>query len=211
MSNYAEHPWEKIFVSEGRVFTDLLPAFHQAVDRFSTAGIRKVLDLGCGNGRHCVGFAQANFQVTGMDISLMGLDLTRSWLGEANLQADLLCGDAREDFPILSNSFEGLFSTQVIHHALLAEIRQTIREIWRVIVPGGLAFVTVAGRTHSNLSYEEIEPGTFLPLEGSEKGLPHHIFSEERLAKAFDRFEVLDLGPRDGGKVLAIWVRKPGD
>ncbi len=115
------------------------------------------------------------------------------------------------DFPILSDSFEGLFSTQVIHHALLAEIRQTIREIWRVIVPGGLAFVTVAGRTHSNLSYEEIEPGTFLPLEGSEKGLPHHIFSEERLAKAFDRFEVLDLGPRDGGKVLAIWVRKPGD
>ena len=208
MANFKQHPWELIYARDGRVFTDLLPAFHAAVDTFSKSGCQKILDLGCGNGRHTVGFARVGFHTTGLDISETGLSITRDWLLEAGVYADLLRGDARHFLPFRENSFEGLFSTQVIHHALLEEIRQTIREIWRVISPGGLAFVTVAGRKHPDTTYKEIEPGTFMPLEGDEKGLPHHIFSLEELRQEFENFEIMEINPRDDGKVLIILVRK---
>ena len=208
-SNSEQHPWEKIYQRDGRVFNEMLPAYHQAVDRFTKHQCNKILDLGCGNGRFVVGFIQEEFDVVGFDISPTGLSLTRDWLQEKNLQADLVCGDTRHHLPFQDNSFQGLFSTQVIHHALLIEIRLTIQEIWRVIKPGGLAFISVAGKLHQDTDYKEIEPGTYLPLEGDEEGLPHHIFTEVELRAEFSDFEIMDLDPRDQGRVLIIWVRKP--
>lgn len=203
------HPWELIYARDGRVFTELLPAFEEALVRFSGAGCRTILDLGCGNGRHVVAFQQQGFSVTGFDISPTGLTLTREWLEDAALPIQLIQGDIYHHLPFEQGAFQGLFSTQVIHHALLAEVRGCIQEIWRVLAPGGLAFVTVAGGNRGNRKSREIEPGTFLPLEGDEKGLPHHIFSLDELREEFSSFEVLEIGPRAEGKVSAIWVRKP--
>lgn len=206
---WQEHPWEKIFQRDGRVLTDLLPAFHQAVVRFSEQGCLKLLDLGSGCGRHLVGFSKAGFEICGMDISRSGLVLTQDWLAEGGIGADLVQGDFRQAFPFQGESFQGIFSTQVIHHALIEQIRFTIREIWRVLRPGGMAFITVAGSRRTSVPSREIEPGTFLPLEGDEKGLPHHIFDLEEVRREFSRFEILDLEPRDDGRVLITWVQKP--
>ena len=208
-SNSDQHPWEKIYQRDGRVFSEILPAYHQAVDRLSKHNCKKILDLGCGNGRFIIAFSLEEFNMVGFDISPTGLSLTRDWLKEKGIQADLVRGDTRHALPFQDNSFPGLFSTQVIHHALLPEIRQTIQEIWRVIKPGGLAFISVAGKLHLDINYKEIEPGTYIPLEGDEKGLPHHIFTKIELRAEFSNFEIMDLGPRDQGRVLAIWIRKP--
>jgi len=201
--------WEEIFQRDGRVLAELLPAFHQAAARFSECGCWKILDLGCGCGRHAVGFSRQDFQVTGVDISPTALGLAQVWLKEEVLKADLVQADFRQQLPFREGHFQGIFSTQVIHHALVAEIRIAIREIWRVLVAGGLAFITVAARKNPELPFQEIEPDTFLPLEGDEKGLPHHIFSPAALRQEFSHFEIMDLEPRDDGRVLIIWARKP--
>jgi len=73
---------------------------------------------------------------------------------------------------------------------------------------GGIAFVTVAGKKHDDLPYDEIEPGTFVPLEGSEKGLPHHIFTEKELFREFENFQIQEISLRDKGRVRAIWLKK---
>lgn len=208
MTDLENHQWDEIYKRDGRVFTDLLPAFHHAVEMFSDHQCRNILDLGCGNGGHVVGFGGASFDIVGFDISSTGLGLTRAWLIEAGLEAALVCGDARHNLPFADNSIEGLFSTQVIHHALLVEIRHTIKEIWRVLNQDGLAFISVAGRTHHDTAYEEIEPGTFVPLEGDEMGLPHHIFSEDEIRVEFDKFQILEISPRYEGGVTAIWIKK---
>ena len=203
------HPWENIYARDGRIFTEPFPAFNPVVQKFTQNGCHRILDLGCGNGRHVVALMKLNLETIGIDISPSGLRLTQEWLTEEELlRSKLVCGDMRQNLPFLENSFDGLISTQVIHHALLAEIRQTISEIWRVMTNGGIAFITVAGKKHQDMSYEEIEPGTYLPLEGSEKGLPHHIFSEEELNREFKDFQIQEISPRDKGRVLAIWVKK---
>ena len=64
--------------------------------------------------------------MTGLDISPTGLRLAQNWLDEEYLEAPLVQADNRHPLPFKDGAFEGLLSTQVIHHALLAEVRATI-------------------------------------------------------------------------------------
>ncbi len=202
------HPWEAIYRKEGRVFQEPFHGFAQVLEVFRTSSCRRILDLGCGNGRHVVALARAGLQAAGVDISATALRLTRDWLAALNLEADTVAADMRVPLPFGNASFDGILSTQVIHHALAAQVRGAIGEIHRVLVPGGMAFVTVAGRTHADTTYQEIEPGTFIPLSGSEQGLPHHIFSESELRAEFSAFKVHEVSRRAEGKVLAVWAEK---
>jgi SAM-dependent methyltransferase len=206
--NAANHPWELIFRREGRVFTEPFRGFKAAAKKFKQNGCRRILDLGCGNGRHVVALAKAGFSPIGFDISSSGLGLTRAWLAEECLQASLVAADMRQGFPFATGSFDGILSTQVIHHALLSESRVTIAEIWRILAKGGIAFVTVAGWKQDGERYQEIEPGTYVPLDGTEKGLPHHFFTEEELHSEFGRFQIHEIRRRAKGGVLALWLGK---
>jgi len=76
-----------------------------------------------------------------------------------------------------AGSHDELPSTQVIHHARLAESGHTVADLGRVLRVGGSALVSLSGRKHDNETCQEIEPGTFVPLSGPEAGLPHHIFT----------------------------------
>jgi hypothetical protein len=48
-------------------------------------------------------------------------------------------------------------------------------------------------KRHSSKKYKKIEPGTYIPLEGPEGGVPHHIFDEAELRTFFSHFEILDI------------------
>ena len=174
--NTEEHPWETIYKKNGRVFLEPFPRFHEVVDLFIEHGCSEILDLGCGCGRHTVHLAMENFKTFGLDISPTGIGLTREWLHDQGLESRIVLSDFRHPFPFRSGSFSGVFSTQVIHHARIASVRLAIREILRVLSSGGVAFITVAARKDDE-EVVEIEPGTVVPLTGSEAGLPHHIFS----------------------------------
>jgi hypothetical protein len=36
----------------------------------------------------------------------------------------------------------------------------------------------------------------------------HHIFSEDELRVEFDKFQSLEISPRDEGRVTALWIKK---
>jgi SAM-dependent methyltransferase len=203
-----DHPWDKIFKTEGRFFPEPFPRFNEALQVFKDHDCSEILDLGCGSGRHLVHLAKEGYRVIGLDISPTGLRLTREWVDEENLEADLVLADMREPLPFRDGSFRGVLSTQVIHHARIASVRSAIQEIWRVLGSGGVVFVTVSGRKDEG-EFEEIEPGTVVPLTGPEKGLPHHIFSEGELREEFRDFHLMDFSVRAEGKVLAVSARKP--
>jgi SAM-dependent methyltransferase len=204
----AEHPWEKIYKKDGRVFPEPFPRFHEAVDLFVEHGCSEILDLGCGSGRHTVHLALENFKTFGLDISPTGLGLTREWLREKGLESRIVLSDFRHPLPFREGSFSGVFSIQVIHHARIAAVQLAIREIWRVLLSGGVAFISVAA-SKDDEEFVEIEPGTIVPLTGSEAGLPHHIFSEEELRMEFRDFQVWYVSLRAAGKVWVITARKP--
>ena len=203
----ADHPWEQIYRVGGRGETHPFPRFNEVVSVFKEAGCSRILDLGCGSGRHLIHLAREGFRVVGMDFSPTALRLTYEWVQEEQCEASLILADMQKSLPFMGISFDAVFSTQVIHHARVAEIRGTIQEIFRVLGPGGLAFITVSARKDDR-EHIEIEPNTFVPSTGSERGVPHHIFSEGNLRRAFQAFQILEVSLRAEGKVWVVLAQK---
>ena len=98
-----------------------------------------------------------------------------------------------EQLPYEDKFFDAIISVQVIHHADSATIREIVQELTRVLKGGGFLFVTVPKLKNQGEHFEQVEPNTFIPLDGPEKGLPHHYFSPEELREVFGDFDVADI------------------
>ncbi len=178
----AIQPWDKIFQEKGKVFTEPHEDFPLLIPLLKERNVNRILDLGCGSGRHVVFLARHGFSVFGIDLSPSGVELTRGWLREERLSADLRIQDIMEPLPYADGFFEAVFSIQVIHHATAAVIRKVIGEIERVLKNGGFIFISVPRLRNQGTKFEEIEPHTFVPLDGPEKGLPHYYLPPKNCA-----------------------------
>jgi cyclopropane fatty-acyl-phospholipid synthase-like methyltransferase len=188
--------WEDIFEEQGRVFTEPHQAMEQVVQVFRERHVKRVLDIGCGSGRHLVYFSKRGFETFGFDVSQSALSLAHEWLKEENLQATIIIHRMEKRFPYQDSFFDAVISTQVIHHNRMREIHFTVGEILRVLRSGGVLFVTfpilseVPSEGDKGWKLEQIEPGTYIPHHGPEAGIPHHYFTEEEIHKVFGGFDI---------------------
>lgn len=187
------NPWETIFTQKGKVFTEPHEDMPGIVRLLKSHAARTILDLGCGSGRHVVYFARHGFTVFGIDHSSAGIAIARQWLDAEGLIATLCVRDVTEPLPYEAACFDAVISTQVIHHATLATIKDIVREMGRVLKDQGLVFVTVPSLRNQGTRFEQIEPNTFVPLDGAEQGLPHHYFTPEELRGVFRDFNILNI------------------
>ncbi|MBI5117962.1 class I SAM-dependent methyltransferase [Candidatus Poribacteria bacterium] len=187
------NPWNEIFKEHGAFFGEPHEDMAGIVQLLKSRGAQVVLDLGSGSGRHVVYLAQNGFSVYGLDSSPEGVEITRTRLGGEGLTADLQLQSMMERLPYEDDFFDAVISIQVIHHAKIADIRRTVGEIARVLKKGGFVFVTVPKQRNVCETYQEIEPGTFVPQDGLEKGLPHHYFTPDELREVFKDFETTDI------------------
>jgi len=185
--------WDEIFAREGRVFLEPHEDMPKVIQMLQDMGASTVLDLGSGTGRHVVYLAQSGFSVFGLDNSLEAMAATRQWLADEGLEADLRLQSMTERFPYEDGFFDAVVSVQVIHHADIATIREIVAEISRVLKKGGLLFVTVPELRNQGERFEQLEPNTFVPLDGPEKGLPHHYFTPEELQEVFRDYDIVDI------------------
>ena len=183
--------WNSIFAEKGKVFIKPHPDMEKIVEIFHERKSRKILDLGCGTGRHLVYFSKHGFEVYGLDAAPKGLEIAQQWLFKENLKAKLTQHRIEKRFPFEDNFFDVIISIQVIHHAKIETIKKIVAEITRVLKKNGIIFITVPQRNfHKEYGFKEIEPGTIVPLDGPEKGLPHHYFTPEELRELFKAFEI---------------------
>jgi hypothetical protein len=71
-----------------------------------------------------------------------------------------------------------------------------------------LIFITVATLKNQAKTWEQIEPNTFMPLDGREKGLLHHFFTPEELQALFSGFEIKDTHLDKGQHYCLTAVKK---
>ncbi len=169
-------------------------------------GMRQVLDLGCGAGRHLVYLARQGFEMYGTDIDPHGLAHARSWLEQEGLSVHLALADM-EALPYPDVFFDAVVSTNVIHHNLLDGIRRTVAGVRRVLRPGGWFFATVnAWGDYKERLGPEIEPGTWLVCETDcDVPVPHHLFREDELRSVWEGFRILELERK-----TREWVEESG-
>lgn len=177
--------WDELFRDEKNRWDEPHEQVISLADRLQARAFFRVLDLGCGAGRHLAYLASRGFTVDGMDISPNGLRYTRERLIDANLPVRLSLADMT-DLPYAGCCFDAIVSTYVIHHNREAGLRKTISEIWRLLKPGGVAFITIPSiRGGRNERGEVLEPGTVIPFEGLDAGVPHHYSSLAEVADFF--------------------------
>lgn len=99
-----------------------------------------MVDLGCGTGRHLLHFARRHFSVTGVDLSDHMLEICRDKIQRESLMARLVKADLRA----LSGFQDESFVYAICMFSTLGMLRgrdnrmQTLREVWRLLRPGGL-------------------------------------------------------------------------
>ena len=193
--------WDDIFSEKGKVFTEPHQDMERIANLFEEKGVKKILDIGSGTGRHLLYFAKKGFDIYGMDASPKGISIAKRWLLEENVKAEIILHRMEEKFPYEDNFFEAVISIQVIHHNKMKDILITVSEIERVLKKNGIIFITFPrignnfGRDIGREDWKllEIEKNTYIPHAGPEKGLPHHFFTIEEIHEVFSSFNILEI------------------
>ena len=183
--------WDDVFAKKGKYFTTPHPDMERLANLFSEKGVRRILDLGCGTGRHLLFFLKKGFEVYGLDGSPNGLEIAKNWLIDKNLSSELTCQKIEHRFPYKDGFFDAVISIQVIHHNLIEDIIFTVNEIKRTLKPEGLIFLTfplIQGFYIKKQNMQKVEKRTYIPLTGQEKGLPHHFFTVAEVKRVFSDF-----------------------
>jgi 2-polyprenyl-3-methyl-5-hydroxy-6-metoxy-1,4-benzoquinol methylase len=157
------------------------------------AGVRRVLDLGFGVGRHAIFLAQSGFAVAGLDASENGLVYAQEWASRANVQLELTTGDMAR-LPYARGEFDAILTWNVIYHGTMAVIQQTINEITRCLKPDGYLLCSLISAQHKRAGQGvEIEPRTYVVPGGGEKEHPHHYFNQADIDACFGAYTILHL------------------
>jgi len=154
-------------------------------------GVKRVLDHGCGAGRHTFYLAGEGFEeVVGMDNSDEGLKKARTLVrGYPNVQ---LVKAEMDAVPYVDGYFGAVISSHVVQHALAPQREGAFREFGRVIRRDGLLFLRTISTEHSLFGRgRQIESGTFVDIAGLPDGdMPHHYFNQYELKDLLSDFEI---------------------
>src|ERR1041385_3744262 len=101
--------------------------------------VERVLDLGCGNGRPAIFFASQGFSASGVDSSEQAIDWAKDWAERERLDVDFRVADIL-NLPYDDATFDVVVSHGVLDHVTAAVSQGAIREVRRVLKPGGLFY-----------------------------------------------------------------------
>lgn len=108
---------------------------------FASGKERDVLEIGVGMGCDHVQWAMHQPRsLSGIDLTDRAVEITSSHLAELGLRSELQRADA-EALPFPDASFDVVYAFGVLHHS--PDTPQTIREVHRVLRPGGIAKIMI--------------------------------------------------------------------
>lgn len=185
--------WDSIYRRDGRVQVRVDELVQESSLLINPNDSPRVLDLGCGTGRHTLYLARQGFDVHGVDVSQTGLEITKELLKDKGYTVKL----SLMDMSLLSypdSCFDAIMCIHVLQHAMMDKIKQTLKEVYRTLSTGGYFILSVPSRkTPSYGRGTEIEPDTFKSSEIDEEDVPHHYFSKDEIIKLLAGYDIIKL------------------
>lgn len=157
---------------------------------------RRVLDLGCGVGRHALHLARLGFEVEAVDLAEAGVEELRRAAAEDGLTVSAATAPMNE-LPFADAAFDYVLSFNVIYHGDESIVRATLDEIRRVLRPGGVYQGTMLSKRHVKCGLgTEVAPNTFVLVDDEDRGHPHYYCNARELVGLFSGFEPLSIVDR---------------
>lgn len=127
----------------------------------------RLLDIGCGHGLMHPYLLASGFDVVGVEVAAEVLALANG----ANPQVRYVAYDGRS-LPFAASSFDVALAVCVMHHVAPEQWRNFLREIRRVLLPGGLAVV---------FEHNPLNPLTRYVVASNEIDVDAHLVSARTL------------------------------
>ena len=134
----------------------------------------RVLDAGCGGGRNLVYLLRSRYDVCGVDLSPEAVAHVRALAAglAPQLPADNFRVEAVEGMSFADADFDAVICSAVLHFARDEEHWQRmLREMWRVLKPGGLFFARLASSVGIEEQIVRLEGRRFHLPDGSDRFL----------------------------------------
>jgi ubiquinone/menaquinone biosynthesis C-methylase UbiE len=163
----------------------------RSAETFAKKGLKKVLELGCGQGRDTVMFLGKGFEVTAVDFCQTGLDQLKECTSCNGLikGLKLVRADAKEGLPFPDGSFDAVYSHMFFTMQFTeAEMQKMMDDLRRILRPGGYNIYSVRsdkdphylkGKHFGEDMYQN-------PL-----GFVVHFFTEDKIKRLSKGWEIL--------------------
>jgi ubiquinone/menaquinone biosynthesis C-methylase UbiE len=160
----------------------------------SSSNPAKILDCGAGGPIPPLAlFHQHGFEACGIDISPAELDKARQFALQRGLHLDLRQGDMR-CIPFADASFDYVYEHYSMCHLNKPDTALAVREMHRVLKPGGLCFLGVISTDTwpRSIFGEERAPGEFWGEEGGVPNVLHSMFGDQEMDAIVSGWEVVN-------------------
>jgi SAM-dependent methyltransferase len=173
------------------------------------AGVRTVLELGCGTGHDAARLADAGYTVTAVDLSGEAIGQAQARFGST---ARFMVADVTRRLPFGDGEFDAVMSNVALHMFPDGVTRAVFGEVGRLVRPGGLFVFHVNALEDRavralRLPARELEPDYVVEASGQTM----HFFSEAYLRELLGGWRELQLaavvipGRRTGAPVKHVW------
>ena len=161
------------------------------LDPLRQAGVRTVLELGCGTGNDAARLAGEGYLVTAVDVSGEAIGQAQARFGS---QARFLVADITGRLPFPDGSFDAVMSNVAVHMFPDRVTRAVFAQVERLVRPGGLFVFHVNSLEDRplrarRLPARELEPD----FVAEESGQTMHFFSEAYLRELLGEWRELNL------------------
>ena len=142
--NMQKEIWNGCFAHDNAMFgSEASWAAQKTAETLPISDGTVLLELGGGQGRDTLYFAQKGCSVTTVDYAPAGMERTAMLAQESGLSVQTILHDLRQGLPLPDGSFDICYSHMLFCMAFTTEqLKELCREIRRVLKPGGYCVYT---------------------------------------------------------------------
>ena len=204
--------WENNFLSKPEMFgLEPSKAAINTLKTFKEENIKNVVELGAGLGRDTLFFAKNSINVEALDYSPAAIKIINKKAEENKLSSSISTKifDVRKKLPFEDNSIEACFSHMLYCMALsTSDLKNLNNEVLRILKPDGINIYTVR-----HIGDDDYKNGIHIGENLYENdGFIVHFFSEEKVKKISDGFDIINLEKFEEGtfprKLFKVILKK---
>ena len=142
--------------------------------------IQNVCDAGCGCGIYTARLLYHGFTVSGFDISEDAVKIAKTHASKADLKT---ANALSTGYP--TSHFDAVVSIDVLDHMSLADAAYTLRELYRIVKPGGFICFTLDAmdEEYEKEPHVRSNQGDLIYTDGKWTGMVFHAYTRQEISK----------------------------